>query len=122
MADAGEWITDAEILKLCGTGASATVKAADYFDSIIVRCEGIVNSASRYDWNALGAASVDDAVEGILAEATGCLAAIEGVIFDMSGYTSRIEAEDIINVLRDRALFCIQLLRNKQTQTFIQNA
>ena len=119
MADAGEWITDAEILKLCGTGASDTVKAADYFDSIIVRTEGIVNAATRYDWNTLTAVTLSDNVEGILAEATGCLAAIEGVTFDMSGYTSRIEAEDVINVLRDRALFCIQILRNIKSQTFM---
>ena len=39
MADAGEFIADAQILELCGTGASATVKAVGWFDKIIVRCE-----------------------------------------------------------------------------------
>jgi len=122
MADAGEFILDAQILELCGGGASATVKGAGWFDKIIVRCEGIVNAATRFDWTTLSTANVNDTVEGILGEASGCLAAIHGVAESMAGYASRIEAEDKINVLRDRALFCIQLLRDKKVQTFIENA
>ena len=122
MADAGEFIADAQILELCGTGACATVKAAGWFDKIIVRCEAIVACATRFDWVNLSAATIDDNVEGMLAEATGCLAAIYGVTFDMSGYTSRVEAEDIINVLRDRYLLAISILRDKKTQEFIKTA
>jgi len=123
MADAGQFAQDADILLRVGTGASATVKAAGWFDSIILDVEALINCASRYDWSTADAAStLNTTVRGILIDAGACLAAIEGVAWDMSGYTSRIEAEDLINVLRDRALFCIQLLRDKKTQTFIQNA
>jgi len=121
--DEGTFILDAQILELCGTGASDTVKAANWFDKIIIRCEGIVNAATRFDWVAADAASAISAnVEGILGEATGCLAAIIGITFDMSGYTTRIEAEDLVNILRDRYLFCISILRDKKVQKFITEA
>ncbi len=37
----------------------------------------------------------------------------------MSGFSTRIEAEDMINVLRDRALHNISILRDKKTQAFV---
>ena len=40
----------------------------------------------------------------------------------MSGFTSRVEAEDMINILRDKALFAISILRDKKVQKFIQEA
>ena len=47
MADAGEFILDAQILELCGDGVHADVAVAGWFDKIIVRCEAIVNALSR---------------------------------------------------------------------------
>jgi hypothetical protein len=38
----------------------------------------------------------------------------------MSGYTSRIEAEDLINVLRDAALRGLALLKDKKITDFIR--
>lgn len=120
MANAGQFAQDTDILLRVGTGASATVKAAGWFDTIIIDVEAMINCATRYDWSALDAATTMNAsIRGILVDTSACLAAIEGVTWDMSGYTSRIEAEDLINVLRDRALFNIQILRNKEVQTFM---
>ena len=123
MADTGTFADDADILLRVGTKASATVKAAGWFDTIIIDVEGVVACACRFDWVTVHTASALNAtVQGILLEATACLAAIEGIIWDMSGFTSRVEAEDMINVLRDRALFCISILRDKKTQKFMTEA
>ena len=122
MADAGEFAKDADILLRVGTSASATVKAAGWFDTIIVDCEAIVSCATKFDWVGLGAAAINDTVEGILTDATASLAAINGIIWDMSGFTSRIEAEDMINVLRDRYLLDISILRDKKVQDFVVGA
>ena len=123
MAYAVNFITEAELVKMCGNKAHADVKVANFFEHIIIKCDGIVAAASRFDWTAYHAASpINAAVLGIVAEAGASLAAIEGVKYDMSSYTSRFEAEDIITVLRDRALFCIQILRNKNVQTFVTGA
>ena len=121
MADAGVFAEDADILLRVGTGASATVKAAGWFDTIILDVEAVINCATRYNWSdAFGSLSGD--VSGILTDTAACLAAIEGIAWDMSGFTSRIEAEDMINVLRDIALRNISILRDKKVQTFMIGA
>ena len=108
---------------MCGLGAHADVKAADFFEFIIIRCDAIVAAATRFNWTAYHAASTINAqVLGIVAEAGACLAVIEGIPYSMSGYTSRVEAEDMINVLRDRYLFCISILRDKKMEEFMVNA
>jgi len=123
MADAGQFAQDADILLRVGTNASATVKAAGWFDKIILDVEAIVNVLTRYDWSTADAATTLNAsVRGILIDTGACLAAIEGITWDMSGYTSRIEAEDMINVLRDIALRNLSILRDKKAQKFIQDA
>ena len=38
--------------------------------------------------------------------------------YDFSGFTSRTEAEDMINVLRDAALRGMSILRDKKAQDF----
>lgn len=123
MANAGQFAQDADILLRVGTNASATVKAAGWFDTIIVDCEAIINCMTRYDWVAADTASaLDSSVRGILIDTGACLAAMEGIIWDMSGYTSRVEAEDMINVLRDIALRNMAILRDKKVQKFMINA
>lgn len=123
MANAGQFAQDTDILLRVGTNASATVKAAGWFDTIILDVEAVINCLTRYDWSTADAASALNAtVRGILIETGACLAAIEGISWDMSGFTTRIEAEDMVNILRDRALFNIAILRDKQVQKFIQGA
>jgi len=123
MADAGQFAQDADILLRVGTNASATVKAAGWFDTIILDVEAIVNAMSRFDWTTADTGTtLNVTVRGLLIEAGACLAAIEGINFDMSGFTSRIEAEDMVNILRDRALFIISILRDKKTQKFMLEA
>ena len=123
MADAGQFAQDSDILLRVGTGASATVKAAGWFDSIILDVEAVVNCMTRYDWSTKDAATaLNLTVRGILIDTGACLAAIEGITWDMSGFTSRVEAEDMINVLRDTALRNMSILRDKKVQRFMQEA
>ena len=123
MANAGQFAQDADILLRVGTKASATVKAAGWFDTIILDVEAVINSKSRFDWTAADTATtLDTAVRGILIDTGASLAAIQGIAWDMSGFTSRVEAEDMINILRDTALRNIAILRDKKIQEFIKNA
>ena len=120
MANAGQFAQDTDILLRVGTGASATVKAAGWFDSIIIDVEGVINCMTRYDWSTADAGTTLTAtVRGILIDTGASLAAIQGITWDMSGFTSRIEAEDMINVLRDTALRNISILRDKNTKIFL---
>ena len=122
MANAGQFAQDADILLRVGTGASATVKAAGWFDTIIIDVEAVINCATRYNWSTADAATTLTAtVRGILVDTGACLAAIEGISWDMSGFTSRRAAEDMVNILRDIALRNISILRDKKTQAFLQD-
>ena len=123
MADAGQFAQDTDILLRAGTNVSATVKAAGWFDTIILDVEAVINCVTRYDWSTADAATTITAtVRGMLIDTGACLAAIEGISWDMSGFTSRIEAEDMINILRDIALRNISILRDKKTQDFMIGA
>ena len=121
MANAGQFAQDAQILLRLGTGASATVKAAGWFDTIILDVEATINCMTRVDWSALDAASALTATRRkMLCEAGASMAANIGIAWDMSGYTTRTEAEDIINVNRDRYLMIISALRDITVQTFLK--
>ena len=123
MANAGQFAQDSDILLRVGTGASATVKAAGWFDTIIIDVEAFINCVCRFDFSTADAVTtLNTTVRGLLIDTSACLAAIEGIIWDMSGYASRIDAEDSINVLRDIALRNLSILRDKKTQDFITGA
>ena len=55
----------------------------------------------------------------ILREVASNIAAIYAITYDMSGFTSRLEAEDMINVLRDAALRGLSILRDQNVKNFL---
>lgn len=121
MADTGIFATTAEVGYKAGSGKSATSAAEAYVNSFMTQVEAQINSVCRYNFSD-NYASLNADTKGILKEVASNLAAIYVIIYDMSGYTSRIEAEDIINVLRDAALRNLALLKDKKVSDFIQEA
>ncbi len=99
-----------------GANVSSALTETDY-DYAIKEAEALISQVSRYDWVA-NYGSVKTNFKKLLEEICAKLAAIDLVKFDMSGYTSRIEAEDVINVLRDAALRGLSLLRDQKGVTF----
>ena len=98
---------------LLGTDDSA-------IDSWIIQAEGTINTMSRYNF-LTGYSGYTDGIKQILEGVASDLAAINGIIFDMSVFNSRIEAEDKINVLRDSAMRGLAILRDKKNQKFLQD-
>jgi len=86
-----------------------------------LQAENTVNCICRYnfsdDWAAL---NVD--VKHLISDIVSSLVAIQAICYDMSGYTSRTEAEDMINVLRDGALRRLSIIRDKKVQDFMSGA
>ena len=121
MADTGIFGTTAEVERKAGAGASATSVAEAYVNDYMTQAESLINTVTRFNWSDVYA-TLDADVRGILKEVSTNLAAIYVISYDMSGYTSRVEAEDMINILRDAALRGISLLRDKKTETFINGA
>jgi len=121
MADTGIFATTAEVERKAGANASATSKAEAYVNDYMTQAESSINVAVRFNFSdAYSGLNAD--VKGILKEVASNLAAIYVISYDMSGYTSRIEAEDMVNILRDAALRGIAILRDKKVETFINGA
>ena len=121
MADEGVFATTLNVQEKAGANASAVSNTEVYINSFMTQVESLINSIVRYNFSDnYGALNVD--VKGILTEVSSNLAAIYVIQYDMSGYTSRIEAEDMVNILRDGALRGLSILRDKKVETFINGA
>lgn len=118
MADTGIFATTAEVQRKAGAGASATSKAEAYVNDFMTQVEAEINATCRYNFSD-NYASLNADTKGLLKQAASNLAAIYVIAYDMSGYNSRIDAEDLINVLRDAALRNINLLKDKKVVDFI---
>ena len=121
MADSGIFATTAEVSRKAGANASATSNIEAYINDYMTQVESQINTLCNFNFSdAYSTLNVD--VQGILKEVASNLAAIYVIQFDMSGFTSRGEAEDMISVLRDSALRGLSLLKNKNKQDFINGA
>lgn len=89
-------------------------------DKFINQAESLINVVCRYNWTDVYA-TLDDDVKKVLEMVASDLAAIYVINYDMGGYTSRTEAEDMINVLRDSALRGISIMRDKKQQRFVKD-
>ena len=121
MADTGIFATTAEVERKCGANVSATSKAEAYVNDYMTQAESLINVMTRKNWSdAYSGLNAD--VKGLLKEIASNLAAIYAISYDMSGFTSRIEAEDMINILRDAALRGLSILRDKKMEDFMVGA
>ena len=102
-----------------GTDISPDLVEGDY-DYAILQAENFINDATRYDFSGAWA-TLSPSVKYLLEQVTSDLAAIYLINFDMNSY-GRTTATTMIEVLRDRALQGISLLRDKKTQDFMTNA
>lgn len=122
----------AESATFCISGAvldkaGGNVSGAFYVDNeaernrINLQAESLINVETRKDWTAVYS-GLSVKVKSILEDAASCWAAIELIKWDMSGYTSRIEAEDLINVLWAKFRKLVDILKDQKSVTFISGA
>jgi len=124
MAHTGIYATSAECIQKLGKNYNSTDVVEARINELCLQGEGLCNCAGRKvfatDATAFTALSTD--VKYLLTLVVSNYVGIYGIIYDMSGFTSRIEAEDMINVLRDGMLAALSILRDKKTQKFLENA
>ena len=121
MADTGIFATTAEVQRKAGANASSVSNVEAYINDFMTQAESQINADTTYNWSdAYSGLNVD--VKGILKEAASNLAAMWVINYDMSGFTSRAEAQSMLDVLWNGYIQAINVLKEKQKQTFIQNA
>ena len=88
-------------------------------DEVGLQAESFVCCMIRYDavtnWAAIGAIE-----KRIMTEYVARSVALAAIAFNMVGFTSRIEAEDMLNIIVWRLRAIEKLLTDQKTVTFIQ--
>ena len=121
MADTGIFATTAEVQMKAGANASSVSNTELYINSFIAQAESEINTATRFNWSDVYS-SLNDDVKRILKEAASNLAAMYVINYDLSGFSSRYEAETMLDVLRDGYVRALSLLRDIKTRDFINGA
>ena len=96
------------------TGTTSDAK----WTTLINEAEAYLNTITRYDLVG-NYASLDAENKKILEMVCSDIAAMYGIIYDMSGYTSRFEAQTMLDVLRDKITDNVKLLQDKVHTDFL---
>jgi hypothetical protein len=103
------------IVMKAGKGVNSTAAAsAALLQQLSADAEAYLNVMTRHAWDTAPFPSTS--YLPILSYAASCIAGAQLVAYDMSGYISRAEAEDIINLLHDRANKIIEQIKEKNVQ------
>lgn len=121
MTHDGIFATKAECDAKAGENIDATGWTEANINAWCLQSESYINCVARYNFSdAFGTLNVD--VRSILSEASSNIVAIYGIQYNMAGFTSRVEAEDMVNILWARLERCLKLLSDQKTVTFMRGA
>ena len=119
MADVGIYTTNSSIVAKAGINASSVSSAVGETDKYVLQVEAKINILTRFNWSDVYS-GLDDDLKQILLETTSNLCAIYVIINDMSGFTSRAEAQAMIDVLRDTAITNMSIIIDQKAKTAIK--
>lgn len=100
-------------------GANVGTLTPAQYDEIIGEAEAFVCTASRYDWVSDWATLSGSVAGPIVKEAVSSWAAINAINYDMSGFTSRQEAQVMLDVNWSKVVECVNLLRDDKFRSFV---
>ena len=120
MAFTGIMTTEAEIDQKTGAGVSASFTDV-MKTAATLQGESLVNAVTRNNYSdSFGALNSD--TKQIFSDIVSSFVAIQGIAYDMNSQSTRIIAEDMVNILRDGMLRNLSLIRDKKQQDFINAA
>lgn len=99
-------------------GSNATTLTDDQYTELINQAEGFVCTSGRYDFVS-NYASISSMGLYILEDACSCHAAIAAINYDMSPFTSRTEAQVMLDVNYSRLAEDVNLIRDEKFRQFI---
>lgn len=91
------------------------------WNALILQAEAYINCVSRYNW-VDNYASLNADVKYILEDAAACHAACSAISYDMSGFTSRAEAQTMLDVNWAKLQDYINLLKDRKFIDYINSA
>ena len=112
--------TSGSVKLKAGANVSSAITAEQYTE-LINQAESFINTATRINYTD-NYSSLNDDVKKILEDAASCHAATGAINYDMSGYTSRAEAQTMLDLCWARLMKAIELLKDKKHTDFINGA
>lgn len=109
----------------CDAAAGELVDGTGWVEANInnwcLQAESIINVTCRKVFAGTTAAftALPATTKYILTAAATDWVAIQGIKYNFAGFTSRVEAEDYINILRDDFLRNLAILRDTKVQDFL---
>lgn len=113
--------SEGEIKSKEGANVS-TALTDDMHDAWVLQAESKVNVIMRINFSDLVTGGLNADVKGILSDIVSSMVAINGIMYDMGGYTKLSEAEDMVSILRDNVQSGWSLIRDKNATQFLQDA
>ena len=121
MAYTGIFCTEAEIAIKVGENVDGTGHTEANRNLAAAQAESFINVMCRYNFSD-NYAGLNADVKSILSEAAACWIAIDFITYNMEGYTSRAEAESMINVNWAKFWKLMETLRDGKSLTYMQGA
>lgn len=121
MAHTGIFATKAEIDVKVGDNVNATGYVEAHINDSCAQSESFINVMCRYNFSD-NYASLNADVKRILSEASACWVAIDFINYNMAGYTSRVEAEDMVRILWGKFWACINVLKDQKSIDYMEDA
>ena len=110
--------TSGQVLGKCGLNYQSGLSGARMAE-FIDQAQAFVCAAGRYDFLTNWSTISGNSAIKILTDAVACLAALDVIKYDMSGFTSRTEAQTMLDVNWARVVECINLIRDDTFKTFV---
>ena len=89
--------TDAEMNAMGGENVDATGWTDANKTAWGLQAEAYLAAISRYDWS-VNVATIDATTAEMLSEYVARYTGMSGIAYNMAGFTSRIEAENMVNI------------------------
>lgn len=121
MAFTGITATEAEIDQKTGANVSASFTDVMKTESLL-QAESWLNAETMYNWSDAFVKPLNVDVLNLITSITASLVAIDAINYDMSGYTSRAEAQSMLDVLRDIIIRGVSVLKDVKNRDFVINA
>ena len=121
MAHTGIFATSAECASKVGENKDSTGWVEANINQWCSEAESYINVLCRYNFSD-NYSSLNADVKKILTETCSNLVAIYGIQYNMAGYTSIVEGEDMLNILWARFQQCIDLLKDQKRIGYMNNA
>ncbi|MCK9371340.1 hypothetical protein M0R04_15610 [Candidatus Dojkabacteria bacterium] len=121
MVHTGIFCSKAEIDVKVGENVDLTGYTETNINASCLQAEAYINVACRYNFSD-NYATLNADVKGILSEMEACWVAVDFISYNMFGYSSRIEAEDMINLQWAKFKRLLEVLIEQMTVTYIKGA